>query len=36
MTGAELELLLLKSNSLHITIYFEVTLCIEVTYYLEG
>ena len=27
--------LLLKSNSLHITPYFEATLCITVTYYLE-
>ena len=29
-----LGLLLLKSNSLHITLYFEETLCITVTYYL--
>ena len=27
--------LLLKSNSLHITLYFEATLCITVTYYCE-
>ena len=27
--------LLLKSNSLHITLYFEEGLCITVTYYLE-
>ena len=27
--------LLLKSNLLHITPYFEATLCITVTYYLE-
>ena len=27
--------LLLKSNSLHITLYFEESLCITVTYYLE-
>ena len=27
--------LLLKSNSLHITLYFEETLCVTVTYYLE-
>ena len=27
--------LLLKSNSLHITLYFVESLCITVTYYLE-
>ena len=27
--------LLFKSNSLHITLYFEDNLCITVTYYLE-
>ena len=27
--------LLLKSNSLHIILYFEESLCIAVTYYLE-
>ena len=27
--------LLLKSNLLHITLYFEATLCIIVTYYCE-
>ena len=33
---AVLELILLKSNPLqHIIIYFEETLCITVTYYLE-
>ena len=32
---AVLGLLLLKSNSLHITLYFETTLCITVTYYFE-
>ena len=33
--GALLGLLLLKSNSLHIILYFEESLCITVTYYLE-
>jgi len=33
-TLAVLGSLLLKSNSLHITLYFEETLCITVTYYL--
>ena len=31
----ELGSLLFKSNSLHITLYFEDDLCITVTYYLE-
>ena len=33
--SAVLGSLLLKSNSLHITLYFEESLCITVTYYLE-
>ena len=33
--GTVLGSLLFKSNSLHITLYFEDDLCITVTYYLE-
>ena len=32
---AVLGLLLLKSSSLHIALYFEATLCITVTYYFK-
>ena len=35
LAATSVEVITFKSNSLHITFYFEATLCVIVTYYLQ-